>query len=61
MFKLISLIVLAASAFAAPSYTAELAARAGAPTIYNIHPTVDGSKCVGIAGGVYANGTQVDM
>lgn len=60
MFKSIALVALAAaSAFAAP--TIELSARAGAPTIYNIHPDGDRTKCVGIVGGIYANGSQVDM
>lgn len=32
-----------------------------APSAYNIHPSADSSKCVGILGGVYADGTAVDM
>lgn len=60
MFKLIALVALAAaSAFAAP--TAELSARAGGPTIYNIHPILDNSKCVGIIGGTYGDGVPVDI
>src|SRR5262249_45373480 len=28
---------------------------------YNIHPNGDNAKCVGIVGGKYTNGTNVDM
>jgi hypothetical protein len=51
-------------AIAAPTSIAEtapLVARAGGPPFTNIHPVLDGSKCVGIQGGVYGNGTAVDM
>ena len=51
--------LVAASAFAAP--TIELSAHAGGPTVYNIHPSIDSTKCVGIDGGVYANSSLVDM
>jgi hypothetical protein len=33
----------------------------GAQFSVNIHPNGDNSKCVGILGGTYANGTPVDM
>ncbi len=60
MFKSIAFVALvAASAFAAP--TIELSARSGVPNMYNIHPSVDSTKCVGIDGGVYADGSLVDM
>ena len=36
-------------------------ARAGAPIAVPVRPILDTSKCMGIVGGVYANGTQVDM
>lgn len=32
-----------------------------APSAYKIHPSSDSTKCVGILGGVYADGTAVDM
>ncbi len=33
----------------------------GATGTLNIHPTSNAAKCVGIKGGVYANGTPVDV
>lgn len=30
-------------------------------TAVNIHPTSNAAKCVGIKGGIYANGTAVDV
>lgn len=29
--------------------------------VLNIHPTSNAAKCVGIKGGIYANGTPVDV
>lgn len=58
MFKPVVFAAFVAIAAALPQ---RLASRAGGPTVYNVHPVSNGNKCVGIVGGVYANGTQVDM
>ncbi|KAJ7336787.1 carbohydrate-binding module family 13 protein [Mycena albidolilacea] len=47
--------------FAVASPASSLDARAGAPIPVPIHPILNTSKCMGIVGGVYANGTQVDI
>jgi hypothetical protein len=60
----IAIVASVSLAIAAPTSVSEaaaLAARAGAPPFTNVHPVLDGSKCVGIKGGIYANGTAVDM
>jgi hypothetical protein len=63
MFSTSKFVVLAATlvsaALAAP--TAPLSARAGAPLIKPIHPSVDANKCVGIVGGTFADGTLADV
>ena len=51
-------------AIAAPASVPELAplaARAGGAPFTTISPILAESSCVGIKGGVYANGTAVDM
>ena len=47
--------------FAVAAPASSLDARAGAPIGVPVHPILDTSKCMGIVGGIYANGTQVDM
>jgi hypothetical protein len=60
----IAIAVSVSLAIAAPAPAQELAplaARAGAPPFTNILSVLDESKCVGIKGGIYGNGTAVDM
>ena len=58
MFALVVLAATFAGALAAP-FT--VTTRAGAPFIVPIHPSVNTSKCVGLVGGVFADGTFVDV
>ena len=66
-YTYIAIAISVSLAIAAPASIPELAplaARAGGPgltPLTNIHPSIDGSKCVGIKGGIKANGTAVDM
>jgi hypothetical protein len=64
-YTFIAIAVSVSLAIAAPASIpklAPLAARAGGPPGFsNILSSVDGSKCVGIKGGIKANGTAVDM
>ena len=66
MFKLSAIIALTATiatTVAAPTTDSSqsLVARAGAPIAEPIHPAADINKCVGLVGGIFANGTLVDM
>ena len=56
-----SLVAIATSIVIAAAAPASLDTRAGAPIPVPVRPILDTSKCMGIVGGVYANGTQVDM
>lgn len=51
MFKTFAFAILVAAVAALPQ----------SPSIYNIHPVIDDSKCIGIVGGVYSDGAQVDV
>jgi hypothetical protein len=66
MFKLSAVIALAVTittTVAAPTVgsSQSLVARAGAPIPEPIHPAADANKCVGLVGGIFTNGTLVDM
>ncbi|KAJ7211645.1 carbohydrate-binding module family 13 protein [Mycena pura] len=56
-----SLVAIATPIVFAAAAPASLDARAGAPIPVPVRPILDTSKCMGIVGGVYANGTQVDI
>jgi hypothetical protein len=61
MFTLRYLVVLAATFAGALAAPFTVTARAGAPFIVPIHPSANTNKCVGLVGGVFADGTFVDV
>lgn len=64
MFALALAFILTAtvtSTVAMPAGTSAIVSRAGAPPFIQVKPALNTNKCMGVVGGIFANGSNVDM